>query len=233
MRRTAATGVVLLGVAAACSVEPVPDGPADAAVGVDTMAAPRQHDGTLVSFVCDDMFRFTVRFEGDSATLFLPDSTLALERTPAASGARYARAGVEFWQRGEEAMLDVDGTLYSACQTHEGGDPFVTARLRGVAFRAIGQEPGWYLEIEPDGMIVFVGDYGDRTMETPVPVPAREGSRTEYHAVTGAGELRVLIDAAPCTDIMSGEAFSATVIVTVAGDEYRGCGRWLGGTRGR
>lgn len=225
-RTSAAVAGFIAAMAAACSVESVPDHPAtdESVVGQPAAAV----DTVLTSFTCDDMFRFTARFEGDSATLFLPDTTLALERSPAASGARYTRAGVEFWQRGDEGMLDFDGTYYSACQAHEGADPFTAARLRGVVFRAVGQEPGWYLEIEPAGMIVFVGDYGERREETLVPIPVRTGSRTEYHAVTGTLELRVLIDDEPCVDVMSGEPFAATAVVIVNGDEYRGCGRWLG-----
>lgn len=222
---SAAVGVVIAAMAAACSVEPVPDHPAtgDTVAGQPAAAV----DTVLTSFICDDVFRFTVRFEGDSATLFLPDTTLALERSPAATGVRFTRAGVEFWQRGNEGMLDFDGTHYASCQAREGADPFTAARMRGVVFRAVGEEPGWYLEIEPAGMIVFVGDYGDRREETLVPIPVREGSRTEYHAVTATVELRVFIEDEPCVDVMSGEPFPATAVVIVNGDEYRGCGRWL------
>jgi putative lipoprotein len=225
------TGCVALlfttGAAAACSVEPVPD----RAPAVDTAgaadAAPPTEGSPVVSFVCDDMFRFSVRFEGDSATLFLPDTSLTMERTVSASGARYARAGIEFWQSGDEAMLTVDGTHYPHCQAREGPDPFTAALLRGVRFRAVGQEPGWYLEVEDAGAMRFVGDYGERTVITPVPEPTATRERTEYRAVTEAHDLRVLIERRPCSDAMSGERFAATVTVTVDGDEYHGCGRWL------
>jgi putative lipoprotein len=218
-------GLFTAAAATACSVEPVPDREPAA----DTAAAAAHPTGgsPVVSFVCDDMFRFSVRFEGDSATLFLPDTTLAMERTAAATGARYARAGIEFWQSGDEAMLTVDGAHYPGCQARDGPDPFTAALLRGVRFRAVGQEPGWHLEVERAGAIRFVGDYGERTITTPVPEPTVTGERTEYRAVTEAHDLRVVIDRRACTDAMSGERFAATVMVKVDGDEYHGCGRWL------
>ncbi|HSJ06194.1 MAG TPA: MliC family protein [Longimicrobiales bacterium] len=216
------------GAAAACSVEPAPDREAATDTAGADSATPSTAAAPVMSFVCDDMFRFSVRFEGDSATLFLPDTALVLESTVAASGARYARAGIEFWQSGDEAMLTVDGTHYPGCQARDGADPFTAALLRGVRFRAVGQEPGWYLEVEEAGAMRFVGDYGERTVITPAPAPTVTGERTEYRAVTDAHELHVLIEGRPCSDAMSGERFPATVTVTVDGDAYHGCGRWLG-----
>ena len=35
------------------------------------------------------------------------------------------------------------------------------AKLRGVSFRAIGQEPGWLLEITTGTEILLVTDYGE------------------------------------------------------------------------
>ena len=34
------------------------------------------------------------------------------------------------------------------------------AKLRGVAFRAVGQEPGWLLEITDGSEIIIVSNYG-------------------------------------------------------------------------
>lgn len=102
------------------------------------------------------------------------------------------------------------------------------ARRRGVEFRAVGNEPGWVLELSSQ-MIVFVGNYGSARIATPRPAPAMdEGAReTIYAAVTEAHRLTLRIREVECVDSMSGEQWEATVEVEVDGKTYRGCGATL------
>lgn len=96
-------------------------------------------------------------------------------------------------------------------------------------FRALGQEPGWELEIHKGAEMRLTYDYGKGTAVTPASraqVHARTGTRT-YHAVTKANDLRVEIVPVACTDSMSGRAFTATVSVTLNGRTFRGCGEEL------
>ena len=93
-------------------------------------------------------------------------------------------------------------------------------------FRAVGQEPGWLLELKHSGQIRLVADYGNDTVVAPTP-PAETDSATQartYHAVAGARDLRVLIQPTACTDAMSGEPYETTVTVTLDGRAYHGCG---------
>lgn len=102
------------------------------------------------------------------------------------------------------------------------------ARDSGVVFRAVGQEPGWVLEIE-DSRITLVTNYGADEVVTPVPEPVVEGTSrtTTWHAVTEANDLHIESREEPCADTMSGERFSMTVTVTLNGTTYDGCGRML------
>ena len=93
-----------------------------------------------------------------------------------------------------------------------------------AGLRALGQEPGWLLEIRPDREIDFSYDYGEKRVSTPVPVPEMSGRQTVYHAVTEANDLRVEIVEEACADVMSGQPYPATVRVTLNGDVYEGCG---------
>jgi heat shock protein HslJ/uncharacterized membrane protein len=96
-------------------------------------------------------------------------------------------------------------------------------------FRALGQEPGWQLEIRKGAEMRFIYDYGQGTAVTPASreqVDSNTGTRT-YHAVTKATDLRVVIVPVPCTDTMSGRPFPATVSVTFNGQTFRGCGEEL------
>lgn len=96
-------------------------------------------------------------------------------------------------------------------------------------FRALGQEPGWQLEIRKGAEMRLTYDYGAGTAVTPaarVQIDPTSGTRT-YHAVTEANDLRVVIVPVACTDTMSGRPFSATVSVTLNGRTLRGCGEEL------
>jgi uncharacterized membrane protein len=113
--------------------------------------------------------------------------------------------------------------------TADTADPWHEARARGVDFRAIGQEPGWFLEIDDDAAILFAYDYGTERTSMPAPEPYRDEStgRITYRATSGPDELVIIIEAEPCFDTMSGEAFDRTVTVSLGAREYRGCGRVL------
>lgn len=92
-------------------------------------------------------------------------------------------------------------------------------------FRAAGQEPFWRLEIAKGKAIRFV-QVGKADVVTPAPNPTiapQTGARI-YHAITEANDLRVVIEPIPCTDVMSGNPFEATVTVTLNGHTYHGCG---------
>jgi uncharacterized membrane protein len=193
----------------------------------DTMHAMAEPtDTTLLSFTCSDTFRFSLRDEGTSATLFLPDSVLGLERTPAATGRRYTRAGVELWHDVSQATLDLGGTLHEDCRVQAGADPWTDARLRGVTFRAIGQEPGWVLDIAPDS-ITFIADYGERTVRAPAPPARQDGAAATWEAQADGRLLRIVAEPTRCADIMSGETFPWSVRVVFDTEAWTGCGRRL------
>jgi len=99
------------------------------------------------------------------------------------------------------------------------------ARAAGVDFRAVGQEPGWILDIYTRGIIKFAWDYGEEYAEFAIAEPTypQEGA-TRYEANSDGRALVVLIRRAPCQDAMSGQAFPSTVEVTIDGRTLDGCG---------
>jgi uncharacterized membrane protein len=130
--------------------------------------------------------------------------------------------------------------VVSACgaQENSGGDPAVSeeelaknnvwhkAKLRGVAFRAIGQEPGWLLEISNGKEIMIMTNYGQDKKSYPYVEPQEDkaASKTVYRI---DADTSVLIEGKACNDSMSGESFQTTVTVTVGGQTLNGCGRAL------
>jgi putative lipoprotein len=108
-------------------------------------------------------------------------------------------------------------------------DPWEDARGRGIEFRALGQEPGWFLEIDEGRSMHLVYDYMEREATTSAPTVAMEGTTTVYRGSTGAQSLTVTVDDRECQDIMSGFEFPNTVTVDIDGRILHGCGRRLAG----
>ena len=106
-------------------------------------------------------------------------------------------------------------------------DPWEDARGRGIEFRAIGQEPGWFLEIDEGRSMHLVYDYMEREATAPVPTRAVEGTTTVYRGSTGAQSLTVTVDDRGCQDVMSGFEFPSAVTVDIDGRILHGCGRRL------
>lgn len=87
------------------------------------------------------------------------------------------------------------------------------------SYRALGQEPGWNLTIA-NGVIDYVGDYGEKRITTaaPEPRPSPNGRRYETERLT------VDISYTRCNDAMSGHGYEHQVLVIADGESVRGCG---------
>jgi uncharacterized membrane protein len=105
--------------------------------------------------------------------------------------------------------------------------PWDAARDRGAAWRGIGQEPGWIVEIDAGGRIDYSGDYGSTTLTAQASPAVTGGGATWVATADDGSDIAVAFEELPCIDVMSGEEFSHTVTVRVAGQELRGCGRRL------
>ncbi len=97
------------------------------------------------------------------------------------------------------------------------------ARLRGVAFRAIGQEPGWLLEMKKGKEILLVTKSGQNRQVFPYLEP-RENRDLRQTTFQLDDKTSLLLEGKPCADIMSGEAFETTVTVTIDAMVLKGCG---------
>jgi len=188
----------------------------------------RQDENVLV-YRCPDGFMFTAAVRPYEAFVFLPKRTVWLTLAPSASGAKFAGEGVVYWSKGDEAMLAVPGETRQGCAVDWQATAWERAKFKGVQYRAVGNEPGWHLNIYPGERIVFVTDYGKSRHVFPLMEPEVDQERlvTVYETSNGEHRLRVVIEGSECMDDMSGEAFSTRATVTFDGRTYRGCGRGL------
>ena len=180
-------------------------------------------------FECADDFSFTARIENQNAWLFLRRDTLQLAMVEAASGVKFADEEHTFWMKGEEAMLITPRRTHKDCKNNYRLAIWEHAKLNGVDFRAVGNEPGWVLEISNQADILFITDYGQSRHEfvsTNVS-SATQGLMTMYEANNDQDRIEIKLTAQRCGDTMSDEKFPVTVNVLLNQKEYNGCGRAL------
>lgn len=114
--------------------------------------------------------------------------------------------------------------------TGEPASPWDAAAARGVAFRAVGNEPGWYVEVDGGATPALHAtlDYGDRKVEVPHAI-ALDGDAFGYHGTATDGSVVVLrIRREACSDGMSDRSYNTSVTLDVGDMAYRGCGQFLG-----
>lgn len=119
----------------------------------------------------------------------------------------------------------------------EGADAaFLAKKSRaGVDFYAVGNEPGWALDIFQQDMISFKSMTEVAQLNTPKvePTNADDNATLSYRAEVESGTIDIEIMSGPCTNLMSGERFPYTVEVRAKNgnmNEYlnfRGCGRYV------
>jgi putative lipoprotein len=176
-------------------------------------------------FVCDEQTAYTVRVSGAEAWVFHPRGTLTLSAVPTRQGTKYSDGTFELWIDGQQAQLGESGGELQGCRNDRRRAIWEKAKLDGADFRAVGNEPGWNLEILEGSRIVLIADYGASRVERPLPQPMidQEARTTRWDT----GELIVEVIGRPCRDSMSGESFESTVVVTWGEQTLRGCGRAL------
>lgn len=108
-------------------------------------------------------------------------------------------------------------------------DVWKKARSEGIQFRAVGNEPGWLIEIRDDQMIKFINDYGDLEIKAPVDDlwlgPA--GEDKIYYVENDVIQFQVIIMKKTYQDTISGENFPYQVRVVFPSKSYVGGGKLL------
>ena len=179
---------------------------------------------TTYVFVCADGNRVVVRAEEGFAWVFIHAGTLRLPAVLAVAGTAYSDNRFELHIDGEYAHLGPHGAL-QACRNDQRAATWERAKLEGADFRAVGNEPGWNLEIRGGDRAILITDYGATRIEIPLPKPLVDAKNRMTR--WDSGDMVVEVRGYPCRDDMSGEQFGAQVKVTWRGRTFSGCGRAL------
>lgn len=202
----------------------------DPATETPTVLPADQAATIAAHFRCGDLL-LGIDFDNaaETATLSWSGHRRVLPQAVAASGARYADdAGTEFWNKGDDATLTLDGNAAVECTVTDEVSPWDDARARGVTFRGIGTEPGWLVEVDggSNPSLRAQLEYGERNVEASGLDAAPDGSR--YAGTTSDGTSVVLaIVEGDCSDGMSDQTFPASIELTVGDQSFRGCGAYL------
>ena len=179
-------------------------------------------------FECEDQYVFVARTREAHVWLFLDDVTVNLPRRLSASGEKYQSAEYLFWNKGGEALLKTADGKQRQCKNNRARAVWEAAKLNGVDFRAVGNEPGWFLELSGD-LLVLETDYGASRYEFSTP-PADVDAvarLTRYQVTENGRNLLLELKGSRCRDTMTGEDFPTSVSVTLDARVFQGCGRAL------
>ncbi len=193
-------------------------------------AAAAPEVGRTFVFDCAGDVSFTTRAGPGEIALWAPASLggayQVLSLTRSTSGTRYEEGDTVFWSQGELASIEIGGQRFLDCRSNPSKVPWADAARRGATFRALGNEPSWYVEVFPERLAI-VTELGTNRAEMPHTGPAVEGGRTTYRSSAEAQRATVVIERRPCADTMSGEAFEAAATVRLDERTFTGCGRFL------
>jgi len=167
------------------------------------------------------------RNTANAAWIFLPGKTVQLPKAKSASGVKYDNGEISFFSKGSEAkLMTAEGEDH--CIVNRKASIYEDAKLRGVDYRATGNEPGWVLEITGSSMN-YLANYGTEKYQFEISGHEREpGSRNVvYSSNSGGNRISVKILGETCTDSMSGERFETAVELSFNDTSYKGCGRGL------
>jgi len=109
-----------------------------------------------------------------------------------------------------------------------GSSPWDDAKARGIGFRAVGNEPGWFAEVgmgEAPSLHAEL-DYGERMVDVGK-LQSLSGPLGYVGTAHDGASVRLVIERKSCSDGMSDATYPASAELTVAGRTYRGCGRFL------
>jgi heat shock protein HslJ len=168
-----------------------------------------------VSFRCGQRVA-SLRHFGELATLSVDGRNWTLRPERTASGMRMVSVDeddTEIWVKGNAARLRLDGAEQSECRI-EGAKPL---------FRAVGNEPGWRLDIGAQGM-ELLADGGELRAFAAGPLVIDTPGQRSYQGITAGGELVALVIDGLCQDSMSGMPHPKVVEVRWQDRVLKGCG---------
>jgi len=175
---------------------------------------------------CSDNYHFVAEVTNKSAWLFLPSETLQAKKVEGSNPIVYTKGAISYSLQGYKASIVLKNRNFT-CQNDGIAATFEKAKLSGVAFRAIGNEPGWILEVTSDTEVVLITNLGESTTAFEVVEKFSDGYSMEYKMKSTHNTLFVRIESRVCKDTMVDREYESTVYINFDGVNMQGCGKPL------
>ncbi len=130
------------------------------------------------------------------------------------------------------ATLTLILTPFLACAAPDRGQSDMPVEKDPGPVRAMGNEPFWHVDLSEDDGLVY-SRLGEESITFPYAAPEMTGEAPVAYAygpiadATGAHTIQLIIVDEPCQDTMADLVHPMTSIVTLDGEELRGCARPL------
>ena len=168
-----------------------------------------------VLYVCGDR-QVTFGTLGEFERLIVNGDVFDLESEVAASGARYTAVDgseTEFWSRGEQAMVTVNGEVLPDCER---------LRAPSLPVRALGHEPSWLILMDEEAISLTL-DFGARQIDFPYVEPELSASGFLYQTEADDQSLTLMLERQACPDSMADVAYPMRAQLRLDDEEFSGC----------
>lgn len=186
-----------------------------------------QQRNKVLAMECTD-FDFVAEILDQEARLELPEFTGVIPQVAAASGTKYQGNNITFWLKGQEATLQYGNNSHKDCRNNSRRAVWEKARLRGIDFMAMGNEPGWTLEITSNSLLL-VSDYGNSRYY--IANAEREADAqtqsTVYRGTDQGKAIQVTLKTETCNDTMADASYQTSVKIKLGEQTLQGCGETL------
>lgn len=185
---------------------------------------------TFIAWRCTPAQDLISAFPENQLRLWSAQGHYELERAVVASGARYVKDDLSFWNKGDEALVESDNGRLE-CEQDMRRESLTRIDHPDAIFHAQGNEPGWTLTLDRRApRLTLVTDYGERTLDLPYQVTeltnGQQASMT-LSSTQAAQSLKILLEARACFDDMSGKPFPVRVTLQLGDQLLRGCGQGI------
>jgi hypothetical protein len=183
-------------------------------------------DGDLLVYYCQNLAMATVRVLPGRVEVATSTRRATLAETAQPSPVRYSDGTLTLSGLEELVRFEEPGSVHW-CRSMPAEVPWQEARLRGIDFRAGGDDPAWSLEVDSGSAVAFAaGLDAARTVTKFPPVEfTGDDKRMTLTTKTGAQVLTAVAEQRTC--YLAGSTNTLSVTATLDGKTYSGCGRRL------
>lgn len=184
----------------------------------------------FIAWRCTPAQDLIAAFPDDHLRLWSGQGHYRLERAVVASGTRYVKDDLTFWNKGEKALVESDNGRLE-CQQDIRRETLTRADHPQSIFHALGNEPGWTLDLDRESpQMTLVSAYGDerRTLDYHlVNLDNGQQASVTLRSSDAVEPVTVRLEARACFDAMSGQPYPVRVRIETPERTLRGCGQGI------